>query len=436
MINKLRQKSSLNETSSIFKGMLTLLKGAGLARLIGIVSIPILARIYTPEDYGILALYVSFVTILMPIMTLRYVQAIPLPRMDVVAFNLFSLCSKLIVFFSVLLGILLYVWGGQLLAWFNMEALMPWRWLIVIGAAGAATYELFSLWATRKKQYQIIAKTQVTQSFIGNLVKIGLGLLAFKSSGMIIGQFISQSAGIVSFIKNARQDFKAYLPKVQKNKEKFVAKYYQDFVWFRLPSQFLLSLTSQAPVMMMAALYSKEATGQLSLAMMAMALPVGLIGGAISKAYYAEIAAVGKRDISRIRLITLAVQKRLFLIGIPITILIMVLAKPLFVLIFGEQWALAGVYATILSPYILLQFTSNPLIQILNIIGSQLTFLVINIIRILGLVLIYIWFNYNLLDEIKFIYLLSAYLFLYYFAMTFFVLYLLRVAVNFKDRVS
>ena len=114
----------------------------------------------------------------------------------------------------------------------------------------------------------------------------------------------------------------------------------------------------------------------------------------------------------------------------------MVLAKPLFVLIFGEKWTLAGVYATILSPYILLQFTSNPLIQVLNIIGSQLTFLVINIIRILGLVFIYIWFNYNSLDEIKFIYLLSAYLFLYYFAMTFFVLYLLRVAVNFKDRVS
>jgi len=428
MINKLRQKASLNEASSTFKGMLTLLKGAGLARLVGIVSIPILARIYTPEDYGILALYISFVTILMPIMTLRYVQAIPLPRMDVVAFNLFSLCSKLIVFFSVLLGILLYIWGGQLLAWFNMEALMPWRWLIVIGAAGAATYELFSLWATRKKQYQIIAKTQVTQSFIGNLVKIGLGLLAFKSSGMIIGQFISQSAGIISFIKNARQDFKAYLPKVQKNKEKFVAKYYQDFVWFRLPSQFLLSLTSQAPVMMMAALYSKEATGQLSLAMMAMALPIGLIGQALSKAYYAEVAAVGKRDLLKIRRITLLVQKKLFLVGMPITIMTMFLAEPIFSLIMGEKWATAGKYAAILSPYILLQLTSTPLIQVLNIVGSQAVFLILNTLRILGLILIGYCLKSYALNEVYFIYLLSLFLSLFYLIISLYIFFILYKA--------
>lgn len=428
MINKLRQKSSLNETSSIFKGMLTLLKGAGLARLIGIASIPILARIYTPEDYGILALYIAFVTILMPIMTLRYVQAIPLPRMDVVAFNLFSLCSKLIVFFSVLLGILLYIWGGQLLVWFNMEALMPWRWLIVIGAAGAATYELFSLWATRKKQYQIIAKTEVTQSFIGNLVKIGLGLLAFKSSGMIIGQFISQSAGIVSFIKNARQDFKAYLPKVQKNKEKFVAKYYQDFVWFRLPSQFLLSLTSQAPVMMMAALYSKEATGQLSLAIMAMALPIGLIGQALSKAYYAEVAAVGKRDLLKIRRITLLVQKKLFLVGMPITLMTMFLAEPIFSLIMGEKWATAGKYAAILSPYILLQLTSTPLMQVLNIVGSQAVFLILNTLRILGLILIGYFLKSYALNEVYFIYVLSLFLFLFYLIISLYIFFILKKA--------
>lgn len=426
MIKKLRQKALSDEAGSTFKGMITLLKGAGLARLVGIISIPVLARIYTPEDYGVLALYISFTTVLTPIMTLRYVQAIPLPRMDVIAFNLFSLCFKLIIIFSLLSGIIFYLWGDIILGWFKMEVLMPWRWLIVVGAAGAAIYELFSLWATRKKQYKTIARTQFTQSLIGNVVKIGLGLLAFKTSGMIVGQFISQSAGITSFIKEARQDFKTYLPKVQKSKERFVARYYQDFVWFRLPSQFLLSLASQAPVMMMAALYSKEATGQLSLAMMAMALPVGLISSAVSKAYYAEVAAIGKRDIVKIRRITNAVQAKLFLIGIPITIFVILLVKPLFVFMFGEQWAVAGTYAAILSPYILLQFTSNPLMQVLNIVGSQLVFLTINIIRILGLALIWVWLKYNNLDERDFICILSGFLTIFYVVTTFYIFYILR----------
>lgn len=390
MLTKIKCLFFGGESRHVFKGMLTLLLGAGLARVVGLASIPILTRIYSPENYGVLALYVSFVAILAPIATLRYVQAIPLPKTDIIAFNLFSLCLKLIVFFSFIVAFVLAVWGEEILGWFNMEALLPWRWLIVFGVAGTAFYELFSLWATRKRQYGTIARTQFTQSLIGNLTKIGLGLLAFKSSGMIIGQFLSQSAGITGFIKDAKTDFKTYLPKINLNKEKFVAKYYQDFVWYRLPSQFLMVLSVQAPIMMIAVLFDKEVTGQLSLAIMALSLPVGLIGGAMSKAYYAEVAALGINKIAEIKRVTVSIQKKLFLIGVPIVLFIMISARHAFEFLFGDEWALAGLYATILAPSVLFAFTSAPLIQVLNVIGSQKVFLTINIIRAFALLLFFI----------------------------------------------
>jgi len=388
--------------------MLTLLVGAGLARIVGLISIPILARIYAPEDYGVLALYVSFVAILTPIMTLRYVQAIPLPKRDVIAFNLFSVCFKLIVGFSLVLAIILALWGEKILGWFNMEALMPWRWLIVLGAAGTSLYELFSLWATRKRQYKVIAKTQFNQSLIGNIVKIALGLLAFKSSGMIVGQFLSQSAGITNFIKYGRDDFKKYLPKIQRSKEKFVVQFYQDFVWFRLPSQFLMILSVQAPVMMMAALYGKESTGQLSLSMMALSLPVSLIGGAMAKAYYAEIANIGRNNIAKIRQITYSVQKKLFAIGMPIAIAAFFLAQPLFILVFGEKWSMAVRYAAILSPCMLFAFTSAPLVQVFNIIGSQSKFLMINIVRFFLIISFFVTLQKNEISSASFVMLYSG----------------------------
>ncbi|MBF6615098.1 MAG: oligosaccharide flippase family protein, partial [Candidimonas sp.] len=88
------------EAGNVFRGMMTLLLGAGLARIVGLLSIPILARIYSPEDFGVLALYTAFIAVVVPVMTLRYVQAIPLPKTDVMAFNLFSVCFKLIIIFS------------------------------------------------------------------------------------------------------------------------------------------------------------------------------------------------------------------------------------------------------------------------------------------------------------------------------------------------
>lgn len=418
MIKKLKQKIFAGESGNVFRGMLTLLVGAGLARVIGIISIPILARIYSPEDYGVLALYTSFIAILAPVMTLRYVQAIPLPKTDEIAFNLFSLCFKLIAFFTVVIGIVLALFGKTILTWFNMEALIPWRWLIVLGVSGSAIYELFSLWATRKRQYKTIARTQFTQSLIGNITKIVLGLLGFKPSGIIIGQFLSQSAGITSFIKDAKKDFQIYLPKIRLSKETFIAKYFQDFVWFRLPSQFLMVVTVQAPVLMMAALYNKEATGQLSLAMMALALPVNLIGGAISKAYYAEIAVLGKNNIDKIKRATWSTQKKLFAIGLPATIAVVLLAKPIFSLVFGEKWATAGSFSAILAPFILLQFTSSPLVQALNIVGSQLSFLMINIIRALGFIIIMLIFKAQKFTEMDFIFALSLFLCMFYLFQT------------------
>lgn len=421
------------EAGNVFRGMMTLLLGAGLARIVGLLSIPILARIYSPEDFGVLALYTAFTAVLVPVMTLRYVQAIPLPKTNVMAFNLFSVCFKLIVFFSVILTVALAIWAEPILDWFNMEALLPWWWLIVFGVTGAALYELFSLWATRKKDYKVIARTQFTQSLIGNLAKIALGLLEIRPLGLIAGQFLTQSAGITTFIKSARQDLKTYLSKIQSSKEKFVAKYYQDFVWYRLPSQFLMVASVQAPVILMAALYSKESTGQLSLAIMALSLPVGLVGNAMAKAYYAEVAALGKNRVSKIKEITISVQKKLFAIGVPSLVLIFFMAEPLFILVFGEKWAVAGKYAVMLSPFVLLQFTSNSVVQVVNVFGSQRTFLVINLIRILGLGVIYFVSSQYGLSEAMFVSILSGYLFIFYLGMTFFMFKLIEmVEINAK----
>lgn len=409
------------EAGSVFRGMLTLVIGSGLARIVGIASIPVLTRLYSPEDYGILAIYTSIVAVLVPILTLRYVTAIPLPKTDAMAFNLLILCAKLIIFGTLLISLVLAFFGEAVLSWFSMAELAPYWWLIAIGVFGTATYELFSMWATRKKDYKVIAKTQFGQSLLGNIVKIGLGLLAIKPLGLVFGQIIAQSGGIGSFIKNAFKDFKASWSSLSNKKRKILASYYQDFPKYRLPSQFLMVLSTQAPVLMMAALYDKEVTGQLSLAIMALALPVSLVGGAVSKAYYAEIASIGKTDVEKIKRITISTQTKLFTLSLPVTAVFMIVAKPLFSISFGKEWAVAGIYAAILAPFILLQFTSSPLVQVINILGNQLHFLAINIIRIVGLFFIYIFvLKYSITPE-NFVVATSVFLFLFYFGVSAFI---------------
>lgn len=434
-INQLKhllKRQFKGESGNVFRGMITLVIGSGLARIVGLASIPILTRLYSPEDYGVLAIYTAIVAVLVPILTLRYVTAIPLPKTDAMAFNLFMLCAKLIIVGTLLISLVLGFFGETVLGWFSMQEFAHLWWLIAIGVMGTATYELFSLWATRKKNYKIIAKTQFTQSLTGNAVKIGLGLLSLKPLGLVIGQLVAQSGGVGSLFKNAYQDFTKLYPKLSTKKQKFVAKYYQEFPWFRLPSQFLMVLSTQAPILMMSSLYDKEATGQLSLAMMALAMPIGLIGSAMSKAYYAEIATLGKNNLLKIKEVTFSIQKKLFAIGLPITVIVMLLAKPIFALVFGESWIVAGGFAAALAPFILLQFTSSPLVQALNVVGSQLSFLIINVIRTIGFVFIfYIFKKYNVAEN-AFIVVLSIFLCTFYLFQTLFVLKVISSGENLK----
>lgn len=427
-IKSLINRQLQGESGGVFRGMITLAMGAGLARIVGIASIPILTRLYSPDDYGVLAVYTSIVTVLVPILTFRYVTAIPLPKTDAMAFNLFVLCAKLIVLGTVLIALTLGLFGHTVLGWFSMEELAPYWWLIVIGVMGTASYELLSMWATRKKDYKVIAKTQFSQSLLGNLIKIGLGILAVKPLGLVFGQIVAQSGGIGSYIKNAIKDFRALRLGLINKKQWLLASYYQDFPKYRLPSQILMLLSVQAPVLMMAALHGKAETGQLGLAIMALSLPVSLVGGAMGRAYYAEVAAIGKSDFKKIWRLTVTVQKNLFAVGLPAAVLLMLLAEPAFAFFFGGEWVKAGLYASYFSIFTLLQFTSNPLVQVLNVVGSQFVFLMINVVRSVGYVFVYFIAQDFSLASNEFVILLASYLTVYYLIMTFLILLMVKQA--------
>jgi O-antigen/teichoic acid export membrane protein len=128
-------------------------------------------------------------------------------------------------------------------------------------------------------------------------------------------------------------------------------------------------------------LFGKEITGQLGLALTTLALPIALFGNTTGQAYFAEIAKIGRNNPEQIRQITKSVTKKLFIVSL-LPFLILLLAGPwLFVLVFGEAWRDAGVFASILSVYLLTQFISTPIVNVLTVFEKQWIFLRINIIR-------------------------------------------------------
>lgn len=378
IFGKLQSKTA---AGSIFRNMAVLVSGSVVARGIALATMPVITRIYTPDHMGVLSVFTSMSEILIPLGTLRYSAAIPLPRKDGTAANLFALCMVLLATVSLVTGLVFWFFAPILLQWFSMPELLPFWWLVVPAIAGAGLYEILSIWAMRDKAFVALSKSIIWQSALSSGVKIGLGLLGFKPLGLLIGQVMSQASGCTSLAASFYPRLKAALRQVSVKRMTFVLKRYADFPAFRLPSQFLLAFSASAPLLFSAMLFGKETTGQLGLALTTIALPIALFGNTTGQAYYAEIAKIGPKNPDKIRQITKSVTRKLFLAAIPPFLLLLLAGPWLFTIVFGKAWGEAGLFARILSVYLLSQFVSSPLVNVLNVFNRQRLFLTFNIVR-------------------------------------------------------
>jgi O-antigen/teichoic acid export membrane protein len=361
--------------------MATLAIGSGAARAIGIATIPILSRLYSPEDFGALAVFTALVAVIAPLATLRYALALPLPRQDGMAMNLLALSGCLIVGLSMLLALVLGFWAAPLLGLLSMQVLAPWWWLIVLGVLGTATYELLTLWATRRRSYKLMAQTQVAQSAAGSLVKIVLGMAALQPAGLLIGQTVAQAGGTVRLWQGFLPEFQSSWRHVRLARIGQAALHHRGFPLWRAPAQLLLMFSMQAPVLIIAALYDSEATGQFGMAMMAVVMPMTVLGGSMSRAVYGEAASIGTRAPDRLFRLIVQSQIRLLLLSLVPASTLFFLGPRLFAVILGDQWFVAGEYASVLAVLLFFQFSSAPLMQILNLLGRQKVFLLVNLLR-------------------------------------------------------
>ncbi|ARB45398.1 lipopolysaccharide biosynthesis protein [Alloalcanivorax xenomutans] len=249
--------------------------------MIGIAAIPVLTRLYSPDDFGVLSVFSALIMILAPIITLRYVLAIPLPRHNGIAFNLLVLSFGLMVFVCIFVSVLLCFFGAQLLAPFSMQVLAPFWWLITLGLLATSGYEILTFWAMRRRDYRTIARTNIWQSFSGSLIKIILGLLALKPLGLLIGGVAEKGGGISVLLRRFFIEFKDNWKHLRWSRVRKVAWRHRGFPIYRVPSQFMLITATQSPLLFIAWQYNAEITGQFGLAMMALTLPLNLIGSSM-----------------------------------------------------------------------------------------------------------------------------------------------------------
>jgi O-antigen/teichoic acid export membrane protein len=350
------------------KNIFLLFTSTLFAQIILFLASPILTRLYTPQEFGTFAIFANLLMVLVVISSLRYEQAILLPRKDIDIYPiiLISLFFNIIIFFILL--IIVNLFNTELVGFIGNQEISDWLYVLPFALLIAGLNRLLVYTSIRFKKFKLNANTKVLQALVNIFLSISVGLIEYEYNGMIIGIIIGYTIASIYIFIQLR-----YSIPMSKNciiaKTVSQAKKYKKFPINSAMPSLMDSLTFFIPILFLTKYFSIEITGYFSLAIKMVYLPLVLISTSVSQVLLAELTELYKNN--KILLpIVLKTLKIMFLIGIVPTSLLFLFGEQLFIFIFGEEWQMSGYFVEILIIGFFFRYLISPLSSIFTATNS------------------------------------------------------------------
>ena len=348
------------------RNVVTLMSGTVLAQAVPVGISPILSRIYSPDDFGLLALYAALASIIATIVTFRYELAIVQPEddEDAVALVWISLAAIGIIFTLTLLAVFSYNYFK--LEFLGVEEIRGWLYLLPLSVLVLGVFKISNRWLLRNNSYKSISQVTICQSLFSSVFQVTIGLLFFKG-GLIIGQFVGQTAAsVVAGFKSVQKNKKCSFG-INKERVWLNLKKYKGMPTYSTAGALADILSIQMPILMISRYFLESAIGAFSLTFRVLNLPATVVSSAVSQVLFKRIndmANVNSRGITQFIFKLFALN---LVLMIPFIVLVHLYGEQLFALIFGEPWRDAGKMATVLIFAVGIRFVVSPLSAVLAI---------------------------------------------------------------------
>lgn len=345
------------------KNGITLSSGVAVAQVLPFLFYPLLGRIFAAEEFGLLATLTSIITVLSVVGAGEYSAGIIVAKNKLQAANL-AVLSVVVGFVSMLLSWLLcqFVLHDEIVSWFHhSEELGRWIFVCPLSAFFIIIFNIYNEWCIREKCFKSLAANKIINSGAVVLSKTFLGFVRICSQGLVVGDLIGRAISAIGCVMRAwARDRKTFVQIRWKEMGKCAVEF-KEFPLFNMPGKFLNTVGQSLPVLFLAAYFGDTEVGYFSMAMMLFSVPINIISTSVGDVYR-QRATEEYRANGQCLASFKKVMWALTLLGVAAFLLLEWFLPSLTRMFLGkEEWYMAGKYAQIIAPAMVVMFVSNSL---------------------------------------------------------------------------
>lgn len=270
----------------VLSGFLGIVTGSGIAQLLAFLVLPVLSRLYTPEDTAHYTLLLGIGAVLASFASLRLDLAIPIPAEIEDSRAVFWLATLLplvvLPITAAVAGCVMLVaspsWRSALDA-VDLVALAAFVFVISVFTAASQL-------AIRLQSYGLLGRIPVLQ-MVGTLVtQVALGAAGF-SRGLFFGGLIGRSLGIVGLMRTSGVRI-AEIP--DRTRLKQLLKRFWRFPVIFAPASAVEVLGSNLPALLLPALFGFGPAGLYAMAIRIAGAPAAILSQSAGQVFLGEFA--------------------------------------------------------------------------------------------------------------------------------------------------
>lgn len=357
------------QKGSFAKNVLNVALGSGAAVSVNVIAAPILTRLYTPDEFGVFAVFMSVSSILAVIASGRYELAIVQAEDKEEASVLVYLCGVLSIAVGLIFTLLVFVFGEQLehavgLPYGLVTAIIPGFILLL------SITQALNNWLNWRQRYSLLGASRTVRNlgtFVSQVVAnlIGGGAVGL-CGGRVFGSVSFIGAGISDFLqKRSRISLNALTRKIKE-----MVRKHSRFPLYTLPSALVNKANVKVAEILLISLFSSSAAGLYALTKRVLDRPLSFLGKSVKEVFYRRFADSHREGGPLVSILMKTTVGMAAIITPPLTVMYF-FAPDIMAWAFGEEWGDTAAYVRVMIPAIATQITVRATALSMYVVDKQ-----------------------------------------------------------------